>query len=77
MGTPELDDRLSGLRSYMAALTKSQQKPNADFEEAQWMISVLEKYSLIANRFKICYAYEVAQPQTVTASAARVRPLGF
>lgn len=77
MGTPELDDRLSGLRSYMAALNQSQQKPNADFEEAQWVISVLEKYSLIAERFRTCYAYEVAQPQAVIASTAQVRLPGF
>lgn len=73
MGTPELDSRLDGLKKFISLLEKSPQQQNADFEEARWMLSVLERYSLIANEFRTCFAYECAQPQDSSDRETLVR----
>jgi hypothetical protein len=72
MGTPELDSRLEGLKKYINLLEKSPEQQNADFEEARWMLSVLEGYSLIADTFRTCFAYETAQLQN---SSDRINPV--
>jgi len=64
MGTPELDSRLAGLKSYIKLIENSQSEKNQEFKEAQWMVSVLEEYSSISDRFKNCFAYERSPSQT-------------
>ncbi|KAK5791014.1 hypothetical protein VI817_006323 [Penicillium citrinum] len=79
MGTPELDSRLAGLKSYIRLIENSQSEKNQEFKEAQWMVSILEEYSSISDRPKNCFAYERSPSQTSdegvqTASFQRLSP---
>lgn len=73
MGTPELDSRLIGLKSYINSLEKLEQEQNSDFKEAQWMLSVLERYSLIADTFRNAFAYECIKRQDSPDEETQVR----
>ncbi|KAJ5112243.1 hypothetical protein N7532_000288 [Penicillium argentinense] len=58
IGTPELDSRLNGLRAYLSSLGESGQDEPADLKEARWIVSVLESYAAIADRFITIFVYE-------------------
>ncbi|OQE15875.1 hypothetical protein PENSTE_c026G03081 [Penicillium steckii] len=79
MGTPELDSRLSGLKSYISLIENSNQNQNQEFKEAQWILYILEKYSSISDRFKNYFAYErspskTSNQETQMASFQRLSP---
>lgn len=73
MGTPELDSRLEGLKKLISVLEQSPQQQNSEYQEARWMLSVLERYSMMADEFRDCFAYETCQLQDSLERKTTVR----
>jgi hypothetical protein len=62
MSTPELDPRMEGLRSYLAANEGDGQQATDSYKEAKWMLNVLDQFTTINDQFDIVIASEGQGP---------------
>lgn len=62
MGTPELDTRMDGLRSFLATDREDGQRATDNHKEAKWMLEVLDQFSIISDRLEIVIVSESLDP---------------
>lgn len=63
MGTPELDSRIDGLRNFLATNQgDDNQRATESYEEAQWMLGVLDRFFTISGNFEIVIVSEGPSP---------------
>ncbi|KGO77979.1 hypothetical protein PITC_025070 [Penicillium italicum] len=73
MGTPQLDSRLIGLQSYLANAKGSDQESSNIYKEANWLVTILQSYPSISQKFRTLVVHETANPLSTDKTLDQVR----
>lgn len=73
MGTPELDQRLAGLQSYLASNQVSDEDLSDSFKEARWLLGLLQRYSSVSDKFRTIVIRESLGASAIGGQSTQVR----